>query len=284
MRTPGFMVRFVACCFLLSVATIDGKAQQPTASGVSTGSTYFYSSRGIGFKKGNGGFDVFQVQGGDQIGVLKVGGGHVEFKKLGDVSPELEKTVMDAVQDYQMGRVSPAVMTTVNGTAPGCTTMYTPSYWGGSSWKAMIMAAHLGSAHGVSVKNSLKDPFQITGAGKTNIVTFKNPEAETLDPSPKFCIPMAASLDPTVIKIGTIDIKKDHRELETCAGRCAFKGSTTDDWMPEKRAQAIDIKRISDSLVEITPKNPLPAGQYILGGPPPFGYYDFGVKTSPIAR
>jgi hypothetical protein len=102
------MVRFVACCFLLSVATIDGNAQQSTASSVSADSTYFYSSRGIGFKKGNGGFDVFQIQGGDQLGVIKAGGGHIQFKKMEGVTPEQEQAVNDAIHDYQMGRVSPA--------------------------------------------------------------------------------------------------------------------------------------------------------------------------------
>lgn len=79
--------------------------------------------------------------------------------------------------------------------------------------------------------------------------------------------------------IGKIEVKKDHRELETCAGPCASKGRNTDDWMPEKRVQAVVIKRISDNAVEITPKNRLQPAQYILGGPPLIGYYDFGVGT-----
>jgi hypothetical protein len=116
--TPLCMLRFAACCFLLFVATLNAKAQQAAGPSVSAGSSYVYSSRGIGFKQGNAGFDVFQIQGGDQIGVLKVGGGHIEFKKLGDVSPELEKTVMDAVHDYQMGRVSPATAPLPVVTAP----------------------------------------------------------------------------------------------------------------------------------------------------------------------
>jgi len=92
-------------------------------------------------------------------------------------------------------------------------------------------------------------------------------------------VPIPANYDPTIVKIGVIDVKKDHRELETCAGPCASKGRSQDDWMPDKKVQPVDVKRISDTLVEITPKNPLQPGQYILGGPPLVGYYDFGVKA-----
>ena len=92
-------------------------------------------------------------------------------------------------------------------------------------------------------------------------------------------MPIPANYDPTIVKIGVIDVKKDHRELETCAGPCASKGRSQDDWMPDKKVQPVDVKRISDTLVEITPKNPLQPGQYILGGPPLVGYYDFGVKA-----
>jgi len=166
--------------------------------------------------------------------------------------------------------------------APGssakpCTAAYGASYWDGSSWKPMVMPAHLGSDHGVSLKDGLKNPFN-NRAGITSIVTFKNAAAAlTLDATPKFCVPVSISLDPTVVKIGILDVKKDHRELETCSGPWATKGSSTDDWMPEKRVELIDIRRVSDTLVEVTPKAPLKPGQYILGGPPMVAYYDFGV-------
>jgi hypothetical protein len=162
-----------------------------------------------------------------------------------------------------------------------CATMSSASYWDGSGWKTMIMAAHLGSERSASVTEGLKalgrNPFN-SRAGLTNILTFKNPAAAlTLDPNPKFCVFVPPSIDPTVVMIGSIDVKKDHRELETCAGPCASKGRNADDWMPAKRVQPVDIKRVSDNTVEITPKNPLLPGQYMLGGPPLIGYYDFGV-------
>jgi hypothetical protein len=50
--------------------------------------------------------------------------------------------------------------------------------------------------------------------------------------------------------------------------------------MPPKRLQAVDVKRISDNLVEIIPKEPLPPGQYVLGGPPTIGVYEFSVEAN----
>jgi hypothetical protein len=110
------------------------------------------------------------------------------------------------------------------------------------------------------------------------VTTFKGSSAAlTLEPSPKFCISVPANIDPTAVMIGSIAVKKDHRELETCAGPCASRGRNSDDWMPQKNVRAVDVKRVSDTTVEITPKAPLSPGQYILGGSPLIGYYDFAV-------
>jgi hypothetical protein len=95
--------------------------------------------------------------------------------------------------------------------------------------------------------------------------------AITLRASPKFCIAIPTNVNPEVIEIGAVDVKKDHRELElTHADKT---------WMPPTRLQAVDVKRISDTVVEIIPKEPLPSGQYVLGGPPTIGVYDFGVEA-----
>jgi len=154
------------------------------------------------------------------------------------------------------------------------------AYWDGNAWKPMVMAAHLGRDTGVSIKDGLKNPFN-RRAGFTSIVTFKNPAATlTLGGTPSFCVFVSPNTDPTVVMIGEIDVKKDHRELETCAGPCASRGRSADDWMPAKRSQPVDIKRLSDNTVEITLKMPLKPGQYIIGGPPLIGYFDFGVGDS----
>jgi hypothetical protein len=55
--------------------------------------------------------------------------------------------------------------------------------------------------------------------------------------------------------------------------------------MPERRVQPIDIKRLSDTTVEITPKEPLKPGQYLLGGPGVLvAYYDFAVTDHSASR
>ncbi len=78
--------------------------------------------------------------------------------------------------------------------------------------------------------------------------------------------------NPEVLSIGSVDVKKDHRELEIT--------HSDKTWIPPKRVQAIDVKRISDNVVEITPKEPLPPGQYVLRGAPMIGIYDFGVEAN----
>jgi hypothetical protein len=110
-------------------------------------------------------------------------------------------------------------------------------------------------------------------AGRTRIAMYKDAAAAiTLGASPKFCIAFPTHVRPEVLQIGTVGVKKDHRELElTHADKT---------WMPPKRLQAADVKRISDTVVEILPKEPLPPGQYVLGGPPTIGVYDFGVEAN----
>jgi|SRR5208283_4069062 len=110
------------------------------------------------------------------------------------------------------------------------------------------------------MKEGLKNPLN-PSAGRTRIATYKDPAAAiTLGASPKFCIAIPATVNPEVLEIGSVDVKKDHRELQL-----AHADKT---WMPPKHLQAVDLKRISDNVVEIIPKQPLPPGQYVLGGPP----------------
>jgi len=110
-------------------------------------------------------------------------------------------------------------------------------------------------------------------AGRTRIAMYKDPAATiALGASPKFCIAIPTNVNPEVLEIGTVDVKEDHRELElTHADKI---------WMPPKRLQAVDVKRISETVVEIIPKEPLPSGQYVLGGPPMIGVYDFGAEAN----
>lgn len=125
----------------------------------------------------------------------------------------------------------------------------------------------LPDADGDKLKKSFED------SGRTRIAMYKDAAAAiTLGASPKFCIAFPTHVRSEVLQIGTVDVKKDHREHElTHADKT---------WMPPKRLQAVDVKRISDTVVEILPKEPLPPGQYVLGGPPTIGVYDFGVEAN----
>ena len=170
---------------------------------------------------------------------------------------------------------SPA--TSTGGAEPSvpCPTTYGVSYFEGSAWKTMMLAVQMPKEKSVSLSAGFKDlgknPLN-PRAGETIIYRYKDPAAPvTLGTSPSFCITIPANFNPSQIMIGTVDVKKDHREIEEAV-------SSRDSWLPPKRVQPVDVKRVSDTLVVITPKTPLPAGQYVLGGPPMVGIYDFGVQ------
>lgn len=156
-----------------------------------------------------------------------------------------------------------------------CPTTYGVSYFEGSAWKTMMLAVQMPKERDVSLKQGFKDmgknPLN-PRAGEMVVMRYKDPAAPvTLGTSPQFCITIPANFNPSQIMIGTVDVKKDHREMEEAV-------SSRDSWLPPKRVQPVDVKRISDTVVVITPKTPLPAGQYVLGGPPMVGIYDFGVQ------
>lgn len=149
----------------------------------------------------------------------------------------------------------------------------------------MILAAHMGSDRGVSFKEG--SGIHSTLAPELSILSsFKNPGSDSVAGiQTRLLHHNPPNFDPTtVIMIGSIDVKKDHRELETCSGPCASKGRSSDHWMPAKRVQAVDIKRLSDTAVEITPSAGLQAGQYMLVGSPLVGYFDFVVKRDTPAQ
>jgi len=104
MKTLRPIVQLATCCFLLGMSAINGNSQQP----VTTSGSYMYSSRGIGFKQGTSGIDVYQIKTGEQIGVVKAGGGQVKFNKFDGVTDAQVQTVNDAIQDYQLHRLNPA--------------------------------------------------------------------------------------------------------------------------------------------------------------------------------
>jgi hypothetical protein len=170
-----------------------------------------------------------------------------------------------------------ATPTAGDGPSVACPAAYGASYFDGTAWKTMMLAVQMPREKSISLTQGFKDlgknPLN-PRAGETVIYRYKEPAAPlTVGPSPSFCIGIPASFNPSQIMIGTVDVKKDHREVEEAV-------SSRDSWLPPKRVQSVDIKRVSETVVVVTPKAPLPAGQYILGGPPMVGIYDFGVQAA----
>ncbi|HYK36009.1 hypothetical protein [Alloacidobacterium sp.] len=172
---------------------------------------------------------------------------------------------------------TPAASSSNGGPAVPCPSTYGVSYFDGTAWKTMMLAVQMPKEKSVSLSQGFKDmgknPLN-PRAGETMIYRYKDPAAPlTTGPNPSFCVSISANFNPSQIMIGTVDIKKDHREIEQAV-------SSRDSWLPPKRVQQVDIKRVSETVVVVTPKTPLPPGQYVLGGPPMVGIYDFGVRAS----
>jgi hypothetical protein len=78
------------------------------------------------------------------------------------------------------------------------------------------------------------------------------------------------------IVIAVLDVKSDHREVETVhIGQ--YSGAKTG--IPTNKIQPIDLQTTSDSSVDVSTKGPLRPGQYMIF---PLGQggmgYDFGVS------
>ena len=160
-----------------------------------------------------------------------------------------------------------------------CPSTYGASYFDGTAWRTMLLAVSMPRERDVSIKQGFKDmgrnPFSAMNgsAGQMIINRYKDPSAPlTVGSRPTFCIGIPANFNPDQILIGVVDVKKDHREVEQAV-------STRESWLPPKRVQPVDIKRISETVVVVAPKTPLTPGQYVLGGPPMVGIYDFGVQA-----
>lgn len=144
------------------------------------------------------------------------------------------------------------------------------NYWDGSGWKPMTLANMSRGGNGVSITEQLKNPLNPM-AGYTTIFRFKGAEASiVVGPSPRFCLYATVNQAP-IFTIGVLDVKGDARQVEV-----KYSDRYRDSWAPNKKKFETDVKRISDRAVEVTPKQPLAPGQYILAGGA-VGSYDFGV-------
>lgn len=163
------------------------------------------------------------------------------------------------------GDSSPQTVKTA--TEPPCPSTYGPQYFDGTAWKPMTAAVNMKKHTGLSLMGALRDPLNPMG-GYTSIRRFQDAAAPiTLGPAPRFCLMLPPSVNPGSIFIGSVDVRKDHREVETAL--------RADSWIPAKRLQPIETRRVSNTIVAVTPTKPLQPGQYVLNTP--LGIYDFGV-------
>jgi hypothetical protein len=150
-------------------------------------------------------------------------------------------------------------------------------YWDGSAWKQMTVPAILKTKQGYSMKAGLES-FGSTRA-TTAIIRYENATAPlSLTSRPRFALCARTSDATANFVIGRLDVRKDYREIETLS-RLESYGSMI--WIPKKRLEPVDVKRVSDTVVEVTPKDPLAPGEYLLVHPGPTvegNDFDFGVE------
>jgi hypothetical protein len=140
----------------------------------------------------------------------------------------------------------------------------------------MTAPAILNTKQGVSVKVAVIPGLLGIPSNRANttIMTFESAEAPmTVGANPKFCVGAPTSVATANIVVGRLDIGKNYRQIESVSKMEAYGKGV---WIPKNRLQPIDAKRVSDTVVEITAKGPLPPGQYLLVAGA-FGSYDFGV-------
>jgi hypothetical protein len=146
-------------------------------------------------------------------------------------------------------------------------------YWTGAAWQPMEPLAW--SSNGVKKE------------GKSSIFSYRHPEArvQLMGESPLFCYrfiegPGGSPYPPSSrnFVIARLDQKKDHRQLETqsVAGSFKFNAGSSKERTPE-----VIVTDVVSGVILISPKEPLPAGEYVLGGSSlAISGYDFGVHSA----
>jgi hypothetical protein len=279
-----FRMSRVCACVALAIASISCYCQNSLANQTIKWDDYTFKFLSTGLSA-----QVFDSNGKVAGTILSMNGDLQVLPLPGTDQDKLRKSFADWKTFYARshGPQGSSAATAASAPSPGsgdasmqCPSIYGVSYFDGSAWKTMQLAVELPRQKDVSVKQGFadmaKNPFSAMNgtAGRMVINRYKDPAAPlTVGTSPSFCVGIPANFNPSQIMIGTVDVKKDHREVEQAV-------STRDSWLPPGRVQQVDIKRISDTVVEITPKSPLAPGQYVLGGPPMVGIYDFGVQAA----
>lgn len=271
-------------CLVLAMVALSGYGQSSLANQTVKWDDYTFKFLSTGQSA-----QVFDDNGKVAGTILFMNGELQVIPMPGTDQDKLKKSFADWKSFYTRSHgpagASGAVATTANSGGSGepsvpCPSTYGASYFDGAAWKTMLLAVSLPKERDVSLKQGFKDigrnPLSAMAgtAGRMVVTRYKDSSAPlTLGPRPSFCIMIPANFNPSQILIGVVDVKKDHREVEQAV-------STRESWLPPNRVQAVDIKRISDTVVVVAPKTPLAPGQYVLGGPPMVGVYDFGVQAS----
>ena len=136
------------------------------------------------------------------------------------------------------------------------------------------MAEGAGKKRDVSIKRSLSNPLNPM-AGMSNVFVFDGPAAAiTLGENPRFCFPVSVNAKSEYF-IGILRVKKNDREIEkfitdrrTGGGNILF---------PAENTLGTNVKLLSERFVEVTPKEPLKQGQYVIGANSMM-MFDFGVQ------
>ncbi|HZD48172.1 MAG TPA: hypothetical protein VE178_05440 [Silvibacterium sp.] len=133
------------------------------------------------------------------------------------------------------------------------------NYWDGSSWKPLRTPEMLTGERGFSMHEAMKNPFNDM-RGNTIIMKYTGIESATVvAPSVRFCFTVGTNATAQYL-MGTLDVKSGHREIEYTRSDSGSQG-----WLPLKRQRPVNAQRASDRMIVVTPVEPLPPGQYIIG-------------------
>lgn len=158
---------------------------------------------------------------------------------------------------------------------PACPSNPGVYYLDANAWKPLALL----SPSSASDDNM---PHGMFTYSRKNVVRYPDPAARTpLAARPRFCT-SATVADGKNTFLVKLSEKKDHREVQVGKGTAATAVKVK---YRQEDLQPIDLVALSDSAVEITPKQDLTPGQYLLvpaqkqtANADPSSGYDFGVK------
>jgi len=136
------------------------------------------------------------------------------------------------------------------------------------------MAEGSGKKVGYSLKKALKNPLNDL-AGYSHVFVFDGAAAAiTLGENPRFCFPTTVNTKPEYF-VGILRVKNNEREIEKFITDRNKKGGNP--IFPADKTLGTDAKLLSDRFVEVTPKEPLKQGQYVITANGAL-MFDFGVQ------